>query len=210
MARQKLLIEIGAYDGGDSLRYYEQGFRVITFEPNIELYNQLVEKTKSMEGYDVYNHAVCLEDGETTFYICRRGGASSILPFKSDEELAQHWTWNRTDIQYSGTSYTVPTTRLDTFIEKHHLESTVIDYLHCDAQGVDLDVLKSLGKYVHLVKEGVIESAFKPEKSIYQHQDNTLETATRWLEEHGFQVTDVSSNDYTGCECNIQFKRVQN
>jgi hypothetical protein len=38
-----------------------------------------------------------------------------------------------------------------TFIKQHGIEK--IDYLHVDAQGMDLRVLKSLGSYLSIVKE---------------------------------------------------------
>lgn len=206
-AGHRLLIEVGAYDGSDSLRFHGQGYRVFTFEPNRELYANLLAKTRGLEGYAVLNQAVCLEDGTTDFYVCRAGGASSILPFKDDRELERHWTAARTDVQYSGTKYAVECTRLDTFLERQGLAGVDIDYLHCDAQGADLDVLKSLGKYVGNVKEGVIESAYSAEKAIYRGQDNTVDAARAWLQHNGFEVVEVSPNDATGCECNIRFRR---
>jgi FkbM family methyltransferase len=207
MTGQRLLIEVGAFDGKDSLRFHRQGYRVFTFEPNRDLYLNLLANTRDLEGYTVLNEAVCLEDGKTDLYICREGGASSILPFKDDRELERHWTAARTDVQYSGTKYAVACTRLDTFLERQGLADADIDYLHCDAQGADLDVLKSLGKYVGNVKEGVIESAYSAEKAIYRGQNNTVDAATAWLQQHGFEVVDVAPNDETGCECNIRFRR---
>lgn len=76
------------------------------------------------------------------------GGASSILKFKDNETLIKHWGKNCSDIHYSGLSYEVETTRLDTFIEEQGLVNTIIDFIHIDAQGVDLDCLKSVGKYI--------------------------------------------------------------
>lgn len=42
----KLLIEIGTYDGTDSLRYYYNGYKVYTFEPNKDLYEKYLKKQK--------------------------------------------------------------------------------------------------------------------------------------------------------------------
>jgi FkbM family methyltransferase len=205
--RNKLLIEVGAYDGTDSLCFYEQMYKVYTFEPKTDLFLTLKEKTKELENYTVINKAVSLIDGEIDFNICKEGGASSILSFKPDEELINTWGSNRQDIHYSNCTYKVKSTRLDTFIEENQLTESVIDYLHIDAQGADLDVLKSMGVYINNVKEGVIESAYSNEKAIYVNQNNTLHTATKWLIEHGFIITNVKSNDGTNCECNIFFKK---
>lgn len=205
----KLFIEVGAYDGRDSLYWHKKGYKVFTFEPKKDLYDQLVEKTKNIDNYTVINKAVCSFDGETTFNICKRGGASSMLSFKSDEELIKHWTEERTDIQYSGESYTVQTTRLDTFIEEYNLQNETIDYIHIDAQGVDLDVLKSLGIYIKNLKAGVLETVKEPEKSIYIGQNNnTLSNVQEFLNNTGFRIKNVKNNDKTNCEFNVLFERI--
>lgn len=204
----KILIEVGAFDGEDSINYYRQGYRVFTFEPKRDLFQNLNEKTKHLQNYTVIEKAVCLFDGKTLFNLCKYGGASSILPFRSNEELIQTWTQERTDIQYNGESYEVETTRLDTFIEEQGLQNQTIDFIHIDAQGVDLDVLKSLGKYISNVKAGVVETVIDVNKSIYVGQDeNTLENVKQFLEQNHFRIKDVQSNDNTSCEYNVFFER---
>ena len=105
----KLLIEVGAFDGSDSLSYHSQGYAVYTFEPKKDLFLSLVDKTKHLEHYTVIPKAVSLNNGTTQFNICKLGGASSILPFRPDHELIQTWSEARTDVQYSGESYDVET-----------------------------------------------------------------------------------------------------
>jgi FkbM family methyltransferase len=203
-----LLIEVGAFDGSDSLRYHAKGYTVFTFEPKKDLYDTLVAKTARLKNYTVIPKAVCLKDGVTTFNICKKGGASSILPFRSDEELLKTWGSARTDVHYSGVSYDVETTRLDTFLEERGLQDTQIDFLHIDAQGVDLEVLQSLGKYIGNLKAGVVETVKQQEKSIYVTQnDNTFDNVSRFLVENGFKITKVERNDVTDCEFNVFFTR---
>lgn len=205
----KTLIEVGAYDGSDSLNYHNKGYVVYTFEPKKDLFENLVNRTKHLKNYTVIPKAVSLVNGNTQFNICKSGGASSILAFRSDEELIKNWTINRTDILYSGVSYTVETTRLDTFIEENNLQNNIIDFLHIDAQGVDLDCLKSLGVYIKNVIAGVVETVKDTKKSIYIGQeDNTLDNVTHFLELNGFKIKNVESNDNTQCEYNVYFERV--
>jgi FkbM family methyltransferase len=202
------LIEVGGYDGEDSLRYHSRGYSVYTFEPKKDLFQNILDKTKHLSNYTVIPKAVSLHNGTVKFNICKSGGASSILPFRPDDVLIEHWTSNRTDIHYSGTSYDVETTRLDTFIEENNLQDTVIDFIHIDAQGVDLDCLKSLGKYISNVVAGVVETVKDTNKSIYIGQeDNTLDTVTEFLLMHGFKIEHIQSNDNTNCEFNVYFKK---
>lgn len=204
----KLLIEVGAYDGSDSLRFHANGYRVFSFEPKKDLYEDLVNKTRTLENYTVIPKAVCLTNGKTRFNICKKGGASSILSFKSDNELIKHWSSDRTDIQYSGNSYEVETIRLDTFIEEYGLQNDQIDYIHIDAQGVDLECLMSLGKYLVNVVEGVLETVIDINKSIYIEQNlNTLDNIKQFLIDNNFKIVSINSNDITGCEYNVYFHK---
>lgn len=203
---RKVLIEVGAFDGNDSLRYHKKGFTVYTFEPNKELFLNLYEKTKDIENYNVFNKAVCSFNGKTTLNVCKSGGASSILTFKDNDTLEKHWGKNRDDIHYSGESYEVETTRLDTFIEDQGLQNTIIDFIHIDAQGVDLECLESFGKYIKNIRKGVLETVKNKEKSIYIEQDkNTLINVEQFLIKNNFKITNISHNDYTQCEFNVHF-----
>jgi FkbM family methyltransferase len=152
---------------------------------------------------------VSLNNGTTTFNICKSGGASSILPFRCEAELINTWSSARTDIHYSGISYEVETTRLDTFIEENNLQNVVIDFIHIDAQGVDLDCLKSLGIYIKNVMAGVVETVLDENKSIYVGQStNTYKNIEIFLKVNGFVIENVVSNDHTHCEYNVYFKRI--
>lgn len=205
----KTLIEVGAFDGSDSLQYHNNGYDVYTFEPKKDLYDNLVDRTKYLSNYTVIPKAVSLINGVTKFNICKEGGASSILQFRPDNELIQTWSQDRTDIQYSGISYDVETIRLDTFIEEYGLHNRTIDYIHIDAQGVDLDCLKSLGKYILNVKAGVVETVIDKNKSIYIGQDeNTFDNVNMFLLANGFKITNIQSNDKTNCEYNIYFEKI--
>ncbi len=205
----KTLIEVGAFDGSDSLQYHNNGYDVYTFEPKKDLYDNLVNRTKHLSNYTVIPKAVSLINGVTKFNICKEGGASSILQFRPDNELIQTWSQDRTDIQYSGISYDVETIRLDTFIEEYRLQNRTIDYIHIDAQGVDLDCLKSLGKYILNVKAGVVETVIDKNKSIYVGQDeNTFDNVNMFLSANGFKITNIQSNDKTNCEYNIYFEKI--
>jgi len=204
----KTLIEVGAFDGSDSLNYHSNGYTVYTFEPKKDLFNNLIEKTKHLTNYTVIPKAVSLNNGITKFNICKSGGASSILPFRPEHELIQTWTEHRTDIHYSGVSYDVETIRLDTFIEQNNMQDTIIDFLHIDAQGVDLDCLKSVGKYIKNISAGVLETVIDKNKSIYIGQDtNTLHNISEFLTLNGLKITHIESNDKTQCEYNVYFEK---
>lgn len=47
----KTLIEVGAYDESDSLKYHNNGYIVYTFKPKKDLFNNLMNKTKHLTKY---------------------------------------------------------------------------------------------------------------------------------------------------------------
>jgi len=57
----KLLIEVGACDGHDSLIYYNRGYKVYTFEPQKILYENLYEKTKNYSNY-IFEQLKCQQN----------------------------------------------------------------------------------------------------------------------------------------------------
>lgn len=205
---RKLLLEVGAHDGYDTIKYYNEGYRVFAFEPRVDMFKYTLMRTFIIPDITLIQKAVYTNNGITKFNICKESGASSILEQKSPEELEKHWG-GRTDIQYSGLSYDVETIRLDKFIEDYHLQDSVIDFIHIDAQGVDLEVLQSLGKYLKNLKAGVLETVKDPVKSIYLQQNiTTLDNVTKFLMENNFKVDKVDDNDPTGCEYNVYFSKI--
>ena len=202
-----LMIEVGGFDGHDSLLGHNRGMQVITFEPKIDLAAALTARTSSLTNFTVVAKAVSNIDGKVMFNECQWGGASSILPFKPDDELDLHWTPSRNDIHYSGKSYEVDVTRLDTYLRSVNMEDRSIDYLHIDAQGVDLEVLQGLGDLIKNVKTGVVETVKDTSKAIYVGQVNTLNHVKSFLTQNGFSITKIEGNDSTECEYNVFFKR---
>ena len=65
----KILFEIGSYDGSVSLKYHTFKYKVFTFEQNKELYESLVNKTKHLENYHVYNKIIGLKDNDETMRL---------------------------------------------------------------------------------------------------------------------------------------------
>ena len=141
----------------------------------------------NLQLYNVYlNCAVGLKNQETTdFYIFDGKGAAGC-----NSMLAP------TDELLSATSFTcdepisVQQRRLDSIWEEFSLEK--IYYIKCDCQGADLDVIKSLGKYLPYVKYIEMEVSLDAEHPFYKGS-NTVEEAFEFLESNGFKPIEFSS-----------------
>ena len=194
-----IFFDVGANSGSDSINKTQAGYIVYAFEPNPNLVEQI--KQKNIRHYHITQAAVSNFNGKAKFKVASKGGAgcSSLLEF-SDKSKTE-WS-GRTDFEVTG-EIEVEVIRLDSFIEQCNI--LTIDFLHVDTQGSDLKVLEGLGKYIRIVKEGVIEAANKPD--ILYKEQNTKEESILFLQENGFQITDVKFNAHHGNEVNIFFKK---
>jgi FkbM family methyltransferase len=178
---------------------------VYVFEPVPEYFNLLCKESINYPNYKVYNKAVSDYIGRSSFNICGTGRSSqcsSLLEFSDKTKLEEHWKG------YNNFIYTekieVDVTTLKQFIEENNIDH--IDYLHCDVQGCDLKVLKSLGEYINIVKEGVVETARNEEVKLYKNQE-TYSDVEKFLKSNGFEITEVRANNRLETEFNVFFKR---
>jgi len=92
---------------------------------------------------------------------------------------------------------------LGKFIEENAI--SCIDYLHIDTQGSDLNVLKGMGLYLNIVKQGVMEAGAK--KDILYKGQNTQEECIEFLLSKGFKIDNILLNDVHANEVNIFFSK---
>lgn len=146
---ENIVIEIGAFDGEDTQKYATNNTFVYTFEANKQLANELEKRFSNRKNIKVLNKAVGLINGFVPFYVAENKMSSSI------NKLSKYNIENNIT-KYERTT-SVESIRLDSFIEDYKIDS--IDYFHCDAQGSDLDILKSLGDKISIIKKGQVEGS---------------------------------------------------
>lgn len=207
-----ICLDVGSHNGTDALRIQDRyKTKVYAFEPHPKFFGITVMNTRFNPEIEVFPFAV--SDSEEKFITLNesRGDQShSILPFMSEEELLKSWG-DTYMVRPSGNSYQVPLTRLDNFlISKGHTPETlsILD-LHVDAQGVDLEVLRSLGLFLKCVQTGKVEAARSRNHCSYKGQ-NTIETVIGYLFDNGFIITGIVPNfdsPATAREFDISFAR---
>jgi FkbM family methyltransferase len=197
----RIVFDIGANNGDSTLHMAKEGATVYAFEPVPEMITEIESKTHGLPNYHLTKSAVSNYNGRAKFYVAGQSdwGCSSLNEFS--DNLEKTWA-GRTDFKVTH-EIEVDVIRLDTFVESRGI--TTIDYLHCDAQGSDLQVLEGLGKYIDIVKEGVIEISANDELALYKGTDNTLLTAVDFLTKNGIRWIEISP---WAQEYNIHFKRV--
>ena len=123
---------------------------------------------------------------------------SSLSNFS--EKSQTDWP-GRHDFQVVGT-IPVSVITLKDFVMQNEIPK--IDYLKIDAQGHDLRVLTGLGELLPILKEGEMEAGSSSD-ILYEGQ-NTKDESIKFLEENGFEITEITTNDDFSNEVNIFFK----
>lgn len=193
-------IEVGAHNGSDSTRLANTYGEVHAFEPapyNLKLLERLNDPR-----IHIVPMAVGHYNGRATFHLDELGdgGCGSLMKFAPNRE--ELWP-GREDLVSTG-SIRVRVTRLDTYMKANAIDE--VDFLHVDAQGADLDVLRGLGELHTHVKAGRVEAATKRETALYRGQP-LLKDICDWLDQHGFGVIATERNDQWEHEVNVDFRR---
>lgn len=115
---------------------------IYCFEPVEEAFVDLFELSRQVPNIHPYKKAVSRENGSATFYVTVGDEGSSLL-----EPIAgQPSKWLTTRKKEI-----VETIRLEQFISENlstAMDGSCIDLLKTDAQGADLEVILSAGKYL--------------------------------------------------------------
>lgn len=202
-----ILFDVGANHGTDSIEKTKNNTDIITFafEPTPTLYEKLINETVSIKDrYFVFKVAVSDFNGKSIFNIAGQAdwGSSSLNTFV--DNIQQTWP-NRPDL-VATESIEVDVITMENFIENIcPVKINQIDFFHCDAQGSDLKVLQGFGKYISIIKEGVVEVPNNNEVKPYK-ESHTKEDTLKFLYENNFIISNITNQMN---EQNLYFKRVE-
>lgn len=201
----KVYFDVGANNGSWGInKVYSEDCIVYAFEPTPELC-QKIKLRCSHPNYHLIPKAVGLTPGKANFNVqgLANWGCSSLLEFKSEEELAV--TWPGVEVLKKTHSIEVDVIRMDDFCMENNIQR--IDFFHCDTQGNDLNVLKSFGDYISIVEAGEIETCSFSSQAIYVNQDSTIQSCLEFFRQVGLKALHINANDIFGNEYNMIFKK---
>jgi FkbM family methyltransferase len=194
----RIWIDVGAHRGETTLdaARRDPSLVVYAFEPNIELAAQLFAK---LPNYVVIAQAISDVAGYRKFNINSDDATSSLLDTDTDG-LSR---WHGVDPFSTLQTVMVPTARLDTFIEDNGIDA--VERLKIDAQGHDLEVLRSAGDRIGCIEEIIVEVRLV-EHAQYHGATNSRDAVTDLLVQRGFAVARSRTQNY-GQEANLYFRR---
>ena len=172
-----IIIDVGAYNGNPYIAQAKrnEGVIVYAFEPNPIMFAKLIKLAPN--NYHTFNMVVSEVDGTVDFYNNKNIETSSILPFNEDN-LSD---WPSGHLLKNLNVAEVSSIRLDTFISNENI--TEIDFLKIDAQGADLQVLKSCGTMLGIIEQIQVEVC---DIQIYEN-GNQLDETVEYLTSRGFK-----------------------
>lgn len=168
--------------------------RVFLFEPNLPM---AVKLFGVLPNFFVVPLAVTETDGSSELNINSYADASSLLPL--DDQGVRNWVGAQ-DLR-TVEKVTVGTIRLDTFLNLAQIQS--VDYLKVDAQGMDLEVVRSAGNRLKDIHRICLECDVTPHP-LYRGASTKSETI-EFLESRGFALIDVLPQS-DGQEENLTFE----
>src|SRR6266851_1056994 len=135
---RRIWIDVGAHEGELTFPFaaVDPKLLVYAFEPNLQAASRIMGR---LRNYVVLPIAVAEHDGSAELQLNAYEQSSSLLP--PDAAGLESWVSEQSFNVVE--SVTVPTMRLDTFMNRAGIES--VDFLKIDAQGLDLEVVKSAG-----------------------------------------------------------------
>jgi FkbM family methyltransferase len=134
------LIYIGANQGYSLGNIVNSFDKVYAFEPDPEMFTTLEQRYGSMSHVTLVNAACSIQEGESKFYITGNRVASSLGDGSKD--FKDFHGYNASVIK----EIVVKTINLCNYLESEGVE--FIDLYYSDCQGSDLNVIKTLKKFV--------------------------------------------------------------
>ncbi len=189
-------LDVGAYKGEHCYEFalLNPSLRVFLFEPNLQ---QATKLFGMLPNFFVVPLAVSERNGSSELNINSSAAASSLLPL--DDQGVSKWV-GASDLR-TVEKVTVGTIRLDTFLDLAGIPS--VDYLKVDAQGMDLDVVRSAELRLKDIHRICVECDITS-NPLYRGASTKTETV-EFLESHGFGLIDVLPQS-EGQEENLTFE----
>lgn len=205
-----LILDVGANEGEFALAMAQNHpqIPVLAFEPIPSLAAAIRERAASLGLRNLTCLELAIDEAPrmATFHVADHydRGVSSLLTFdRTGIDQNDYWR-DRPDLHFTN-DLQVQVCRLDALLQPE--PPARIRFIKVDAQGVDLNVLRSLGGLLARVDAGMLEVPATRLTRLYAEEDVDLLAALLFLRESGFDVHALKPNDPAANEFNVLFHR---
>lgn len=206
-----VIVDIGANAGEFSFDLASRNPQalVLSVEPIPALYEAL-ETTAGQRGLGnirFVRAAVDIEPRMAQFHVAAHAdwGVSSLYKF-DEQAIGNNEYWKHRADLYFDNAIEVQVRRLDDILTEAGIET--VDFIKIDAQGADVNVLRSAGAALPRIRAGVLEVSTSRHNHLYEHEVDDLSSALAFLSAQGFEVSAIKPNDPACNEVNVYFQRV--
>lgn len=203
----KIYIDIGTNRVNHNLlnKIKEHDLSVL-IEPNIDRYEILKKELNSIKVI-LLNIAISDFNGHSKINIANRCSCSSLQEFTNT--AYDNWVYDKFKIKKLETikENNIIVSRLDTLLEKLNIK--YVNFLHIDAQGEDLNIVKSLGRFVDNVKIIELECVAEGFQPLYKNQPSYQETI-KYMKEINFLEIKREYHKFIARELDITFRNIKN
>lgn len=189
---EPIVIEIGAHVGSDTVEMavlWPKG-KIYAFEPIKSVFERLYFKTKNFKNIKIFQAAITDKqaDDSAQMYVSDNSGCSSSLLKPKDHLL-----------YYPGINFSPETMQITTILLSNWLKITnikVVDLIWIDAQGMELNIFKSLGDKIRDIKFIYTEVSLKE----FYEGSGSYEEIKEYLSDNGFILVkdDLSDGQLMG------------
>ena len=201
------IIDVGCSIGDFKRLLSHKKMNIIGIDPLIEIYKNTIPH-HILNTYSVlYSVALALTEELQNFYVTSSLDTSSLNKMEyanitnQDEAnkfyIPANITTHITEIKET---ISVQTKTLNTIIEETNLKHDIIHILKIDAQGSDLDVVKSGAKYLQNILFIVIESIYDGSALLYENSSKFTEDYD-YLRSKGFELLAKETLLKDDCDC---------
>ena len=209
-AGSDLIIDVGANQGDfviDAASRNPQ-LLVLAIEPITALCDRLQVKLHDagVSNVLIENVAIDTDERTATFHVANHHdlGISSLLPLREGDIAKDDYWKNREDL-YFDQEIIVKVVPLAGILAR--LQPRSVRFIKIDAQGLDINVLDSLGPYLDITECGMLEVPATARTALYEGEVHHLGTALAHLTAKGFETYAIKPNDHAANEYNVFFCR---
>lgn len=206
----ELIIDVGANSGEFALALARRNpmVTVLAIDPIPQLCDSIGQQAldQKLSNLWIETVAIDLTERTATFNLANHHdlGVSSLLELNTEKISADPYWKDRADL-YFDNQVEVSVKPLSMLLEPHSPKR--ISFIKIDAQGVDLQVLESLGEYLEVTDAGMLEVPATSRHALYEGERHTLRSALDKLNSLGFEPYAIKPNDHAANEYNIFFCR---
>jgi FkbM family methyltransferase len=158
----KIFIDVGSNEG-QTIDWVFSNFKsiskIFSFEPTIELYNELMKKYKNDNNVELINKALGKDEGAIDFFISNFSATNSCL--EPDVAVYEFFKSNIINDLKQTKKVSVEQIRFDNWYN-NTLKGEIIDIFKTDTQGFDYNVILGASEILPNIKIILVEMQFLP------------------------------------------------